>query len=130
MRYASPAGSPKLYDGLWIKMQRDLFTSIHDDTVIADCHFNEGKKLPGFPRCFCPFPHPSSCVDDSGQTLAVLTKEQEKNNAAVSHARARIESVYGQLKQAWACLREPWAEGIDQLEYAIVIAIGLRNLRL
>lgn len=127
VRYCSNAGSPKFFDGHWVDLEKEVFQRIPDDVIIADTHFNEGKKIKGFPRWFGPVPQPASKTREGPERLAELTKEQQKNNAAVSHIRARIEQLFGNLKTTWASFGQPWAEEVIQLEFAFHIAIALHN---
>ncbi len=64
--YMSSAGSPKFYDGDWVRTNGRIFTSIPDNVIIADCHFNVGKKASWFPALIWSYPQASCSQENNG----------------------------------------------------------------
>jgi hypothetical protein len=65
--------------------------------------------------------------ENEGENLSVLTKAQEKFNAAHKQARARVESPFGFMKTKIDSLTKPWSESVDQLDCLVWIAAAIHN---
>jgi hypothetical protein len=61
------------------------------------------------------------------QDLVLDTKEKKKYNSAVRNARARVESLFGELSTKFKALDNPWRESKHQLDYMVAFACGLNN---
>ena len=57
----------------------------------------------------------------------VLTNLQMRYNDEHKHLRARVESVFGQIKDRFEKLHFPFAESDKQLDYLFFYAIGVHN---
>jgi hypothetical protein len=88
-----------------------------DDVFIADNHFSWARDhRDEFPKTVANFPAQKGGDVATAAGAANATKERSKYNAAVAHARARVESAFGEIKRLWKALSEPWAEGDAQLD--------------
>ena len=126
--------SPKVFDGNWLNINKQQLVELFRNRVfVADCHYEWGKEnLKGI-KFHVPFPRPrgkKKAGEKDGANLRVLTKEQQKYNADVKKARARVESPFGLIKTKWGCLKEYFAEGPEQLDALVWIACGVHNFQL
>jgi hypothetical protein len=129
--------SPKIYDGHFLELKQEWFrANVPNDILVGDNHFTWGRNNPDkFPKLHANYPDPlrgmaaDDIVDDmSGMTE--LTKEKKRYNAAVAHARARVESPFGVIKTCWACLQTPFRESREQLDCIVWLALAIHNTRL
>jgi hypothetical protein len=125
--------SPKIYDGHFLELKKDWFVAnVGDDIIVGDNHFSWGRDNPDkFPKLHSNFPDPLRGVtgdDISGMTE--LTKEKKRYNSAVAHARARVESPFGEIKTRWACLQIPFREPREQLDCVVWLALAIHNAKL
>lgn len=127
--------SPKQHDSEFLRGHHQELAEMFDGaTVIADNHFSEGKKLFNNITFLTNYAKRSSGKkrkrdedDEEGEDVA-LTKDQQAFNKDHQHARARVESPFGWMKQKFASLDRPWAESdTSQLDYLVYIAAGVYN---
>jgi hypothetical protein len=126
--------SPKIYDGTWLEINKDeLENTIPGAVILADSHFSKGKKLFQNIKFLTNFVVPNKGrkrkrnEENEGENLSVLTKAQEKFNAAHKQARARVESPFGFMKTKIDSLTKPWSESVDQLDCLVWIAAAIHN---
>lgn len=124
--------SPKVYDGIWLEMHKEwLEANLQGAAVLADCHFEWGRKNLNGVVYHTPYQRRARQADGpDGADVAVLSRDQEIYNEQVRTARARIENTFAQLTSTWQCLREPWAESEEQLDYVVLIAAACYNCAL
>ena len=121
--------SPKLYDGHATVFLEDwLSEHLVNGVIIADQHFEWAAKKLNCVRFCTPIKSPPK--PKSQQLLVnarVLTKKQQNFNDAHSHLRARIEVIFGWLKNTFACFSQPFPEELDELDMIFRYAIGIHN---
>lgn len=69
----------------------------------------------------------SSDPEEDVEIETPLTKEQATYNKQHKRLRARVESVFGSVKNRFATLRVPFKESPEQLCYLVYFAFGLYN---
>jgi len=128
--------SPKIYDGHFLELKQDWFVAnVGDDIIVGDNHFSWGRdNQDKFPKLHANFPDPLLGVaaddDDVMSGMSELTKEKKRYNAAVAHARARVESPFGEIKTRWACLQFAFRESREQLDCVVWLALAIHNAKL
>ena len=119
--------SPKVYDGDFLKLNADWFREkTPDDVFIADNHFSWGRDESTFPKTFANNPEPAAAPPDGSDT-EVLTHKRRRNNAAVAHARARVETPFGIVKNKWKSLGKPFGESGEQLDCLVWLGFAVHN---
>ena len=124
--------SPKVYDGQFVEMfKQELKNEFQGAKILADCHYKTAKGLIKGVEFFVPYearrPRKRKRNDD-GSNLECLTKKKQKWNQQVRQVRARVEHPFGELKQKWASLDCPFADGPEQLDCVFWIAAAVHNL--
>eukprot|EP00026_Physarum_polycephalum_P019929 Phypoly_transcript_22202.p1 GENE.Phypoly_transcript_22202~~Phypoly_transcript_22202.p1 ORF type:complete len:189 (+),score=33.19 Phypoly_transcript_22202:49-567(+) len=129
--------SPKVFDGHFLELFGEWFEEyLKGVGVIADQHFEGGKKLKGVifytahhePR----FSHNNNNLatnEEDTVNLHLLTKEQLSFNNALYKLRARVELPFGEAKSIFRVLRQHWGESSNQLDNMVWIAAGVSSAR-
>lgn len=129
--------SPKVFDGTFLDIQKGwLEERLHGSGVIADQHFESGKKLSGV-TFYTAFHEPrftrknntTTPEDDDAVNITTLTQEQTTFNAALYKLRARVELPFGEAKSIFGVLRAHWQESDNQLDHMVWVATGISNFR-
>jgi len=123
--------SPKLYDGTWLEQHCfEIKTKFPNDTIIADNHFSWGRDHveEGWPRFYANYAEYGKTKDCS--SASVLVAEKKKYNRAVKHARARVESPFGNIKETWKILGKPFRGAREHHGRILTFAIGLHSARI
>jgi hypothetical protein len=103
--------SPKIYDGSLLELNREWFEeNLANAGVIADQHFEWGKKDLKSVNFYTSIKHPSQGKRKRGDRIPKLTKKEQRYNNAVHKAGARMEDFFGRIKTMFTSLREPWGE--------------------
>lgn len=122
--------SPKIHDGDFLKIYASqLSASVPGAVVVADCHFEWGKSNINGVKFITPFPQPRGRPRADAVGLARLTAAQVRHNSKVHAARARVEGGFGRIEAIFDALRNPWAEGEEQLNALVWTAVGIANAR-
>jgi len=117
--------SPKVFDGSFVELFVAWFKKhLLGGVIVADQHFEWGKKHLRNPKFLTPFKTPGEPKDDA-KGLPTLTKEQKGYNRSVRTARARVETVFGCMTKKFRCLQHPWRESDEQLDNVVKLAAGL-----
>ena len=122
--------SPKKYDGHWIRDHAEWFQeNVPQDTIIGDNHFEWGMKNKDlFPKTLVNLKEGKDMDSDGdGADEVELTKEQSSDNKKVKKIRARIESIFGEVKTRWKALAMPFAEEPAQLDALVFFAFAVHN---
>jgi len=137
--------SPKYFDAHFVLFDREFFQRyLEGATIVADEHFhtvNDDMDDPVFVTHIKENSEPKSKkrkrdpYDDDEeelyeqQTFGVtsMTGPKVKHNELVKKARATIESPYGNEKQKFEVLTEPWPENFTQLAYLFTFSVGVYN---
>lgn len=121
--------SPKIYDGEFLKVQREWMEShLAGATVLADNHFEWGKqRLHGVK--FVTNIKRRTGSTATGERMTTLTKDEQDYNSALSSARARVEGGIGRLKTPFDALKRSFQEGEEQQNCLLWIAVGIENSR-
>ena len=123
--------SPKIYDGSLLELNREWFEeNLVNAGVIADQHFEWGKKNFKKVKFYIPIKRPSQGKRKRGDRIPKLTKKEQRYNNAVHKARARMEDFFGRIKTMFTSLREPWGERDEQMDFLVRIAIGIYNTQI
>lgn len=129
--------SPKTYEGTWLRSHKELMEEQWAGGVfVGDEHFHKANTYfsdPVFHTTVRAIPSQEVSSQKnqsvSSSERAALTRKQELHNSEISDARARIESVCGQLSHTFQCLTKPWAEEFEQLDYVVNIAAAVANYK-
>jgi hypothetical protein len=121
--------SPKLYDGDFLDLMKGyLKEELNGAGIIADQHFDVGKKYLPSIKFFTPIKEPTTGKRKKrAESISKLTKEQVKWNKHLHALRARIESPFGIIKNLWKSLSKPWEEDDSALDALVWIAVGVYN---
>jgi len=129
VRFISPAYTPKLYDSHWLKMNRHYMEEkFKGATIIADCHFEQGRSMFKNVSFKTPIPEPRQskrCAD--GVEVPQLNQASQQYNDEHKRLRSRVEDTYGRIKNFFNILEKPFSEGQEQLEFLVNIACGIIN---
>ena len=123
--------SPKIFDGTWLEQHEfELIKKFPKEVIIADNHFSWGRdhQAPGWPKFYANYPEPKTNRD--GGTTTVLTAEKKQYNAAIRHARARVESPFGLMKQTWKIIAEPFKGDHDLHKNILTFIVDLHNAKI
>jgi len=121
--------SPKAFDGRFLEAKREwIETNLAGATNIADGHFSIGRTLFRSVPFLVNYPVPNiDDADDTTQDIPQLTKERLDFNARHSRTRARIESVFGEIKKKFKTLSTKTQIPIDDQANVFKYACGLHN---
>jgi len=121
--------SPKIYDGHWLQAQKEwLEEKLAGAVVVADNHFLWGKKHLKKVKFHCNHSERCHCREEEETDIEFpLSKAKITYNKAVSIARARIESTFGEMIQTFEALAKPWGSSEFQQECLVWIAAGIFN---
>ena len=124
--------SPKIYDGHFIEMiARQLERAIGGTNIIADQYFNYGNQVLRNVKIYSNIPVPSTEVQEGvefeGDAAYRLTKEQVSYNTAHKRLRARVEGGFGAFYKLFSLIAKPWGERAKQLDYLVIIGMGVIN---
>ena len=120
--------SPKVYDGHWLEARRDYIeTSFKGGVFVADGHFELGQSLDDVIFYVPTRQHHTAAEAEEDADVERLTAKEASKNAAIRHARARVETTIHSIKQPWKILQDPWAEQLNQLSYLVHIACAVHN---
>jgi hypothetical protein len=121
--------SPKVYDGDFLKLQRDwLETNLKGAVILADNHFEWGKTGLNGVKFVTIVKHKKGSRA-TGTGLSTLTKEVKQYNRELAAARARVENGFGRLVGVFDALQKPWGEDDEQQNACVWIAVGVDNAR-
>jgi hypothetical protein len=122
--------SPKVYDGHFVAIQKTWFDAhLAGVGVVGDGHFaSVARELQ---RCQLFAPQPDGTTPDpvTGANLSRRTQEEQTRNAQIRELRARVEQVFGQMKNLVRPLSRPWAAELKELDALATIAAGIHNFR-
>lgn len=119
--------SPKVYDAHYVEHNKYMFEQLFRGAVIiADTHYKPKTKFRGV-KFVCPIPQPPK---RKKKNLRVLTKEQQSYNVKVHKLRARIENIFGDMKDTFQILGKKFGEGIEQLDYLVTFAAAVHNFNI
>ena len=127
--------SPKLYDGDFLKLQKEELENLFSGTmVVADGHFEWGRKTNNMKGVQFLVPYSKKRgrkrkreEKDSDDEDGGLNNQQQNYNRLVQSIRAHIESSFGLLKSRFQALQKPWGEDEKQLQYLVVFASVIEN---
>lgn len=129
------AYSPKTHDGTFINSLDNDFSKIFRGAgIVADNHFGICSEF--FKRKVLFFTNKSMRkgkpnvrgVDSSEDFVSNLTQRDQKFNREHQALRARVESVFGWIKQRFRILDNGWRESHKRLNWFMAFAIGLFNV--
>ena len=135
IRYLNGGYSPKVYDGDWLKINKNwVATKLHGARIIADNHFEVGRNLSpeavtflvNYHETVGPQLNAAGGVGQSGPRVH-LTKDQVRFNKIHETARARVESPFARLKNKFVALHKPWSESPLQQDYLVNIGCAVIN---
>jgi hypothetical protein len=119
--------SPKVYDGEFLKMQHQFIEEeLAGATILADNHFEWGKAN------FHGVKFVTTVVwrqghQETGESLATLTQEEETHNRELSSACAHVENGFGCMVTLFNALKQPWHEDEEQQTTLVWLAAGIIN---
>jgi hypothetical protein len=58
-----------------------------------------------------------------------LTKNERDWNKAITKVRARLECPFGEVKQKWSALSQPWAEDEAQLDHLVKLSFAFYTFK-
>jgi hypothetical protein len=127
--------TPKLYDGDFLDLKKEWFRRHLDGAhVIGDDHFRKGKEYfrsKKHPKFHIPYRITEAKSGNSDPDLDdVLPKGKQRFNKRLHKLRSRVEIPFGWVKNSFASISTPWPEAEQQLDYLIVFAFGVHNLRI
>lgn len=123
--------SPKIYDGTWLQLHEfEICEKFKKEVIVADNHFSWGRdhKAKHWPKFHVNYPEPKR--NKSGEVETVLTKKKKSYNAAVRHARARVESPFGHIKSTWEILAKPFRGDREVHKNITTFVVGMHNVML
>lgn len=128
--------SPKEYDSMFVESHKDEFTSLfHGVSILADNHFKSANKKVHGVKFMCNLRRTKvdqETKEDKDQPecfdteLEFLSKAQW--NTDHSHARARVEQIFGYMKNKFTALKLPWQEDPKQQEYLVMFATAIFSI--
>jgi len=136
--------SPKVYDGEFLKINQEWFeNNLRGAGIIADQHFEAGKKLKGVKfftkkRINDESSENESEIDENSsdveidsdmQDLAVNTKKEKGYNKALYRLRARVEQPFSEMRAIFAILQQHWRESDEALDEMMYMAMGVLNAK-
>lgn len=119
--------SPKVYDSEFLKMQCQFIKEeLAGATVLANNHFKWGKSNFNSMKFVMTVTWHQGC-QETGESLATLTWEEEMHNRELSLAHARVENGFGHVATTFDALRQPWHEDEEQQTALVWLTIGITN---
>ena len=121
--------SPKLYDGhATVFLKTWIEEHLNNGVIIADQHFEWAAKRLDSIQFYTPIKSPPNPSHQTSLLNArVLTKKQIDYNSSHSHLRARIEMLFGWVKNTFLCFSQPFPEELEQLDLIFIYVIGIHN---
>jgi hypothetical protein len=122
--------SPKVYDGDFLKMQREFIeTQLCGAVILGDNHFSYGETGFDGVRFITTLSHPwGHSVRLEG--MRTLTQEQEHYNCVVASAHARVKNGFGRVVSIFDALKGAWHEDEAQQNACVWTAVGVANKRI
>ncbi len=132
VRYLKGGYTPKLFDGHFLKLEKeDLEEKFKNAVIGADQHFEYGAKNFRNIEFIIPVKAPSKNKSKKNETTEnILCKKDTTHNQRLAAPRACVESLFGAIKTKFGSLSAPWKEDLEQQDHLVKFAIGLHNYEL
>jgi hypothetical protein len=122
--YINGGYSPKLYDSEFLDAHKsDWEQQFSGSTIVADEHFRRGGEE--FKEVTWVTPYKEAPENRRG----ALTKKERDWNKAITKVRARLECPFGEVKQKWSALSQPWAEDETQLDHLVKLSFAFYTFK-
>lgn len=144
--------TPKLYDGHFVELnKRELDQKFKGANILGDDHFTYGvsklkeatlltarsgrkedpemiEEMQGDESLSSPPPDPYEF--EPNIPITKPTKDKESWDHAIKSMRARIEGLFGWLKNTFKALNMPFSESFNQQDALVYYAVGVYNRKI
>lgn len=128
--------SPKVYDSSFMKnFLAPYEESLKNVAIVGDNHFlAAGKYFKGRIEIVAPTTEPGKGKkrlrerdNEPAVGYAEETQEEARNNEAIRQTRARVEQVFGSIKERFKCLKPHFAGNMTEQDYAVNFGAAVHN---
>lgn len=131
-RYVNGGYAPKVYDGHFLKIQKDvLLEKFQGAVIIADNHFGNGKRIFKKKIKFhtnIAERRKKNASSPNGEEI--ISGKSTSYNAQHREARSRVEAPNGEIKNRFKALNQAWFEDEIQQASLFFIACSIHNFEL
>ena len=129
IRFITPGYTPKLYDGHWLEANKYFIEEkFKGGTIIGDTHFEKGEHLFTNVSFKTPIKEPRQKKRRSdGVEVPQLNQKSQDYNEKHKELRTRVELPFARIQNLFNTLNRPFEEGIEKLEYLVLIACIILN---
>jgi hypothetical protein len=122
----------KIYNKDFLKAKQEYLDLVClNGIIVADNHFEKGRKMFKNVKFLVNYKEKKdNSIDDNTKEVINLTYKQRAFNKKHRKVRARVESPFGEMKNSFKCLKIPFRDGDEQMDYAVTYIMGFHNINI